>query len=149
MITAKINVRVDRAQMREVTRRDGVKFINDVNDAVADRAKRLAPRGRGTLRSSIRAQPAVPVGPHKVTGRVVALARHAVWVHEGTGIYGPRHDEIEPRADERLRFFVPGSGIVYARSVRGVRPTKFLTHAIDQVLSQPPWRIVYFTTPLL
>lgn len=149
MITARVKVTVDRAQMRQVTRRDGIRFINEVNDEIADRAKRLAPRGRGTLRASIQTEPAVPAGTTKVTGRVVALARHAVWVHEGTGIYGPRHDEIEPRTDEMLRFFVPGTGIVYARQVRGVRPTKFLTRAMDDVLSQPPWRIVYFTTPFL
>jgi hypothetical protein len=147
MITAKVTVKVDRAQMRAVTRRDGIRYINDVNDAVADRAKRLAPRGRGTLRASIRTEPAVPTGQTKVTGRVVALARHAVWVHEGTGIYGPRHHEIEPRTDEVLRFVVPGTGVVYARQVRGIRPTKYLTRALDQVLSQPPWRIEYFTTP--
>lgn len=57
--------------------------------------------------------------------------RYARWVHDGTGIYGPRRTPIRPRRAKFLRFRPKGSSrYVYARSVRGMKPNPFLRNAL-------------------
>jgi len=90
----------------------------------------------GDLRSSIqvtptsfRGEPAVRVGTNR---------RHARWVHDGTGIYGPRHHKIVPRRAKALVFGskVYGAksgkfkGKVVVRSVKGMKPNAFLRDAL-------------------
>lgn len=83
----------------------------------------------GRLRASIATQvvhrngaPAVIVGTN---------VNYAILVHEGTGIYGPRHAPIRPRRAKRLRFKPKGSRrFVYARQVRGMAPNRFLANAL-------------------
>lgn len=83
----------------------------------------------GRLRASIATQvvhrngaPAVIVGTN---------VNYAILVHEGTGIYGPRHAPIRPRRAKRLRFKPKGSRrFVYARQVRGMAPNRFLVNAL-------------------
>lgn len=82
----------------------------------------------------------------RATGRVVALAPYAIYQHEGTGVYGPAHRDIKPRRDELLRFRSRDGEFVYVKTVRGVKATKFLVRAVDELLSVPPWKIIYFTT---
>lgn len=56
---------------------------------------------------------------------------YAVWVHDGTGLYGPLHRPITPRTKRYLRFKPHGSSTyVYARSVKGMRPNPFLADAL-------------------
>ena len=83
----------------------------------------------GRLRASINTQlvtrdgqPAVLVGTN---------VRYARWVHDGTGIYGPRGRRITPKSHKRLRFRPKGSRkFVYARSVAGMRPNPFMKNAL-------------------
>ena len=57
--------------------------------------------------------------------------RYAIFVHEGTGIYGPRGVPIRPRRAKFLRFRPRGSSRwVYAKSVKGMRPNPFLRNAL-------------------
>lgn len=147
MIRATVEVHVNRAEMRRSEKRQALKFINDVNAEIATRARRLAPKASGGLRASIRVERAKVVGD-RVTGRVVAFAKHAVYQHEGTGIYGPRGVRIRPRSRQALRFYWrKAGGVVFFRSVRGTKPTKFLTRAMAQVLADPRWRVIYLTRP--
>jgi phage gpG-like protein len=83
----------------------------------------------GRLRASINTQlvtrngdPAVLVGTN---------VRYAVWVHNGTGLYGPLHRKITPKRHKRLRFRPKDSRkFVYAKSVVGMRPNPFLKNAL-------------------
>lgn len=83
----------------------------------------------GRLRASIATvvvtrnnAPAVLVGTN---------TNYAMFVHEGTGLYGPRHTVIRPRRAKFLRFKPRGSNKwVYARSVKGMRRNRFLTNAL-------------------
>lgn len=69
-------------------------------------------------------------------GRLVAFSRvsiptrprHAIWVHGGTGIFGPRRTPIVPRRSPMLVFYIRGRKWV-KRSVRGQRPQPYLTDA--------------------
>jgi hypothetical protein len=82
----------------------------------------------GDLRSSVqvqlttyRGQPAVRVGSNRQKAR---------WVHEGTGIYGPRRALIKPKRARALAFTTRSGKKIVVRSVRGMRPNHFLTDAL-------------------
>ncbi len=83
----------------------------------------------GRLRASINTQLTVRNGVLVVL--VGTNVRYARWVHDGTGIYGPRGARIRPRRSKRLRFKPRSSGrYVYARSVAGMRPNRFAANAL-------------------
>lgn len=83
----------------------------------------------GRLRASINTQLVIRQGrPVAVIGTNVFYARY---VHDGTGIYGPRHRMIRPTRRKILRFKPAGSRrFVYARQVRGMVPNPFLANAL-------------------
>lgn len=56
------------------------------------------------------------------------VVRHAEWVHQGTGIYGPHHAPIVPRVAPYLVFHWHGR-IWHKKSVRGQPAQPFLTEA--------------------
>lgn len=61
-------------------------------------------------------------------GTRVFYGRH---VHEGTGLYGPRKRLIVPIRAKALRFKPKGeAGFIYVKSVKGMKPNRFLTDAI-------------------
>lgn len=83
----------------------------------------------GALRSSINTQllslggmPAVRVGTNLY---------YAMWVHDGTGIYGPKGSRIYPRTAARLSWRVKGGKRVFALSVKGMQGNPFLKDAVD------------------
>lgn len=62
-----------------------------------------------------------------------AEPKHAVWVHDGTGIYGPRGTPIVPRTHEFMHFdWIKGirrkKGFML-REVQGQKPQPYLTEA--------------------
>lgn len=65
------------------------------------------------------------------TARVGSPLRKAVWIHHGTGVYGPRRTPIRPKRGRLLRFKPKGSPrYIYVRSVKGMRPNPFLADAL-------------------
>lgn len=60
------------------------------------------------------------------------LIRHAKWVHQGTGLYGPYHSPIVPVRAPRLVFYWHGRKW-RKRSVRGQKPQPFLDQAYEYV----------------
>lgn len=85
----------------------------------------------GHLRSSIQVQirqvggnPAIRIGTN---------VKYARWVHDGTGLYGPRHRLIRPKKAKVLRFNgrrYGKTGYIYARHVKGMRGNAFLEDAL-------------------
>lgn len=66
--------------------------------------------------------------PAVLVGSNVTYAR---FVHDGTGLYGPRHARIQPVRAKYLRFTPKGtSRVYYVRSVRGMKPNHFLKDAL-------------------
>lgn len=86
----------------------------------------------GLLRTSIQVKLMDAVGKPKV--RIGTNRRYARWVHDGTGVYGPRRMPIKPKRSKVLRFKAisvgGGSTTVYARSVKGMRKNEFLKDAL-------------------
>lgn len=90
----------------------------------------------GHLRASISTN--LIVRPEGLGVRVGTNVLHARWVHDGTGLYGPKHTVIRPRFGKVLVFSskVYGAkkgkfaGKVVARYVKGMKPNPFLHDAL-------------------
>lgn len=90
----------------------------------------------GLLRSSIKSQ--LLVRPEGLAVRVGTSVYYARFVHDGTGIYGPKHTLIKPKLGKVLVFRskIYGAkkgkwaGKVVVRSVKGMRPNPFLANAL-------------------
>jgi hypothetical protein len=95
---------------------------------VVNEAKRLAPVYKGVLRSSITG--VVERDGDGLVGRVGSNLRYAIFVHEGTGVYGPRRRPIRPRQARRLVFQNRAGRTVFARQVSGVPARPFLRDAL-------------------
>lgn len=90
----------------------------------------------GLLRSSIAVQLfALPTGLAVRIGTNVYYARY---VHDGTGLYGPKHTLIVPKYSKVLAFRskIHGAkkgkyaGWVFAKSIKGMKPNPFLRDAL-------------------
>lgn len=100
-------------------------------ESAAKRRLTTAPRrvNTGRLRASVNTRPIAYRGTFGA--RVGSNVNYALWVHDGTGIYGPRHTRIRPRRGRVLRFTPRGAvAPIYRPSVRGMRPNPFLRDAL-------------------
>jgi len=70
------------------------------------------------------------VSPDGTKGILRATAKHAKFVHDGTGLYGPHHKKIVPVNKKAL--FWPGAEHPVT-SVKGIRPNPFFTKALKQI----------------
>jgi hypothetical protein len=84
----------------------------------------------GRLRSSIGVE--LRTGRRGLSVRVGTNVEYAFWVHDGTGLYGPRHRWIKPVTRRYLRFRPKGGQRwVYAQKVRGMKANPFLEKALQ------------------
>lgn len=130
--TTRITVRVDHAAVREMTH--GPSGLVRVDLArrgrrVESRAKVLCPVNRGRLRASISVVPVTIGGNPGV--RIGSDVAYTVFVHNGTGIHGPRGRPIVPVTATVLSWQPRGGGRrVYARRSSGTPGRPFLTEAL-------------------
>lgn len=102
--------------------------IVDVQNAIYVDAARRAP---GSLARAISRRRPYAIGD-SVTARIslTSRPRHALWVHEGTGLFGPRHSPIvSPRGN--LMTFIANGRRVFTRSTVGQRPQPFFREAVE------------------
>lgn len=84
----------------------------------------------GRLRASISTQLVRRAGYPAV--RIGTNVKYAMWVHDGTGLFGPKHAYIYPKTKRYLRFKPKGAqGYVYAKRVKGMKPNPFLLDALE------------------
>lgn len=140
------SVVIDPAALRELLYSPQGPVYRDIQiqtSKVKNRALALCPVNGGRLRASITDQIIMePTGP---VGRVGTNVEYALFVHEGTGIYGPKGTPytIVPRAKRALAFVWKGAPTapngrggrhVYRRvTVQGTRPKPFLRNALDAI----------------
>lgn len=101
-------------------------------------AKTLCPVDQGRLKGSIHTRLVRLGGP--LICEVGTDVEYAIFVHEGTGLYGPRHALIYPRSAKVLVFTPRKSGgkfvsrknrtTVFVRYTRGMPGTPFLRKAL-------------------
>lgn len=82
----------------------------------------------GRLRSDIHVQMIIVKGVP--IGRVGFNVFYGVFVHEGTGIYGPKGTPITPKQSKFLRWRSKKGTYVYKPSVKGMMPNPFLRDAL-------------------
>ena len=82
----------------------------------------------GTLRSDIHIQ-MLTVGK-VLAARIGFNVFYGVYVHDGTGIFGPKGQPITPKMSKFLRWKTKKGTVVYATSVKGMRPNPFLKDAL-------------------
>lgn len=89
-------------------------------------------RTRASIHSSVRTRGTL------VIGRVATRSKVGLWLHEGTGIYGPRGAPIRPKRAQVL-VFTPkgGGGVVYAKQVRGIEGDEWLVRALRAAVPYP------------
>lgn len=114
---------------------------------IANRARVNCPVDEGRLRSSI--THLVTTTPTGATVRVGSPLAYARWRHEGTGLFGPHHTRIVPVTAKALKFRagrpigpLPAGAshlpkhrraFVFAKSVRGIPGSPYLTQALEDV----------------
>lgn len=70
--------------------------------------------------------------------RVGTGVYYALYIHDGTGLFGPKHAVIKPKNGKFLVFRSVAygakhgkyKGLVFARSVKGIKPNPFLKDAL-------------------
>lgn len=129
-----------------------VQHVEAIVQAVRSEAVRNVKRDTGALAASHQAT--VNVYGRLVVGRVGTTLHYARYLHEGTGIYGPKQRPIYPVSAKVLRFkpgrmigpLPPGKsgtspedrgGWIFARSVRGVPPHPWLVEAFERACPYP------------
>lgn len=151
MSTFRVNQAVVDALLRG---RSGpvVRHITDICEAVRNEAVRNVKRDTGALAGSI--EPTVNVYGRLVVGRVGTPLFYARYLHEGTGIYGPKRRPIVPVTAKALRFKagrmigpLPAGkagtspedrgGWIFAKSVKGIPPHPFLVEAFERACPYP------------
>lgn len=68
-------------------------------------------------------------------GQVGTPLRYGLYLDKGTGIYGDRRRLIRPVRAKALRFTTRTGQVVFAKSVRGIKPTRFLRNSLNVLKS--------------
>lgn len=121
-----------------------VREVRRVGQLVLAEAQRRCPVDDGTLRASL--DMSLQAGPGRVAATVGSGLEYARYVHQGTGIYGPRGRVIRPVSSKVLVFEARSArttprgrgGLVFAAYVRGQKPQPFLVDALRAV---SPWPV--------
>jgi hypothetical protein len=134
-----------RERMEQGLANDAVARMDDIGRQVVNFARIGCNVDTGQLRSSITHH--VTLAGTSAKLRVGSPLERARYIHEGTGIYGPKGKPIVPVTAKALKFPTPKSigplrpggsrspgGFVFAKSVKGIQPNPFLTDALKKVL---------------
>lgn len=113
--------------------------IEDIADRIESQAIANAPEDTGELkahaveRRDLKRRVQGPGGlVVKSEISVPSTPKHAKWVHDGTGIYGPRGTPIVPRKARFMRFQIDGKWFAKT-SVLGQQPQPYLKEAVEEV----------------
>jgi hypothetical protein len=131
-----VEIRLNEAARQKMLRNPKgqvARGILKLGKKVERKAKRLTPVDHGVLRNSISTELIIRKGP---VARIGTKVKYALYVHEGTGIYGPKGVPITPKRSKVLVFTAKKTNkLVFARSVKGMKGTPYLRDALIAVVS--------------
>jgi hypothetical protein len=135
LVAARVNHRLSQPQLRAILSSPSGGVAKDLFrrgkkvEAAAKRNLQRFPRriNTGLLRSSIHTE-LVSLGG-KPAVRIGTNVYYAIFVHEGTGLYGPKGAYIYPKIAQFLSW-KSKKGRVFAKRTRGMRPNPFLKDAL-------------------
>ena len=125
-------VRINRSAYNTMLYRSTVTILMQYGRQVEFYSKKFAPHDTGYLRSDITTT-FMPSGAGVPKVHVGSGLDYGLYQHEGTGIYGPRNRPIKPKHSKFLVFTDKYGNLVFAKSVRGAKPTRYLYRALKQV----------------
>jgi hypothetical protein len=143
-------VQVNQREFRRLTQSPAgpvVRQADQIGRRTVNGAKRNVRVDDGHLRASI--DHTIDVSSRRVTMRAGSPLQYGLYLHEGTGLYGPKRRVIRPVFAKALRFEVksPGPGgrvpakgrrtVVFAKFVRGVKGDKWLVRAFRDACPYP------------
>lgn len=124
-----------RRNLQQALRKAPQKTVGEIRKWVNRTAARTerqvvfeAPVDKGQLKQSTHSKFAI----NGLEAEVRPTAKHAIWVHEGTGIYGKYKRPIQPKRARVLAWQGSG-GMIFARSVKGIKPNPFMDRAYKKV----------------
>lgn len=118
---------LNQKALNDLLQSDGSGIARDLMrraNNVENQAKRLCPVDQGRLRASIRRELATDSG--ELVARVGTNVEYAMFVHEGTGLYGPRGRYIVPVRKKVLRWAQVNNSGRGRRRYRGGRTESFV-----------------------
>lgn len=144
---SRVEITINDAEVDRLLRSadgDVYKAVERVVLATRNLAVSMAPVDDGPLRASLRTR--MQATSREVKGWVYSNLEYALYVHEGTGIYGPRGQPIRPKRGQYLVFEARNArttprgrgNLVFAREVRGQRPQRYLLNALR---AASPWPV--------
>ena len=131
-VTVKIEGAILNAIMKnpgEVGRKSVWAGMTNLVEEIEARAKKEAPAKTSNLRRHIVSS----VSPDGARGVITSQAPYSVYVHEGTGLFGPLHKRIVPTTKKAL--FWPGASHP-VRSTKGMKANPFFTRALAATKTQ-------------
>ncbi|MBT2226246.1 hypothetical protein [Nonomuraea sp. NEAU-A123] len=142
---ASVRVRINETELRRLTTsrsREVVRHADKIGRRTVNAAKRRAPVDDGVGRTSI--DHVIEIGSGRIILRAGSPLQYMYWQDIGTGIYGPKRKPIVPVHRKFLRFEVKSGTaakgsrpVVFARSVKGVKPTRWLRDAFQEACPYP------------
>lgn len=137
---------INKAELRRIVRSPAGPIVSELMaDArkVQARARRNVNRNTGQLAASI--DVALSFEGNHIVVRIGSDKEYAQYIHEGTGLFGPKRAWIYPVHKKFLKFESKGTfgpvragqgragrgGIVFARRVAGVPKNPFLVEALE------------------
>lgn len=139
-------VKFNGAALKSIAIQGAEKDLRERANRVLNAARRLAPVDEGRLRASI----AVTFGTDKgvPVARIGSNLPYALFVHEGTGLYGPKKAMIHPKSKQFMvwpvknnsgvgnRRYTGGktSSYAFAKATRGVPARPFLRDALPAAM---------------
>lgn len=124
----------NKTEMRRALRgSDGpvYRILDQRAKRVRDRAYVFCPVRSGFLRSTLDYRLGTEGG--QPVAYVYVTASYGLFVHEGTGIYGPKRRPIEARPGRMFVFPGRDGKLVFTRRIKGMRPRPFLRQALQAV----------------
>lgn len=154
-MSASSHVTIHRQRMEAALSTSAGRYADRLGRQIANAAKHNCPVDEGRLRASI--THTVTMRGSSAVIRVGSPLTYARYIHEGTGIYGPHKTPIVPVTAKALKFRagkmmgpLPAGvknlprnkrAFVFAKSVKGVPPTPFLTEGMQDVLGKANVRV--------
>ena len=127
MASMYVEIDLKRGEPEGVTRKVVKRTIELSRLELKGNIQRNAPVDHGKLQGGWFISPYPGLG-----GSVHSNAHYTSYVNDGTGIYGPLGKPIRPRNAKALKFTTKTGKTVFAKSVRGIKPRRFVEKSITQ-----------------
>lgn len=129
----KIEFTLDTAEFDRLTRtvlpETAERGVRQVAGLIEAQAVRNAPEHTSNLINSITTD--IRGSGYRTEAEIKATAKYALFVHEGTGIFGERGAPIVPVRAKALRFTTADGQVIFRRSVKGMKGRPFLRQAFE------------------